>query len=509
MKNKIILIFLVMLFSGTYSCKKDLLKEQAFDFITPESFYKTEADATAGVNAIYNPLVNGWNLYGRNLWMMAEYPSEASDANGSGDAFRKSFDTFSWDASGAGLEACWTGLYQGIFRANSFLAQVDSIKQINAGTKIRLKAEAKFMRAYYYFTLMRFWDHVPYVDEKSYKTDMYPTNVGTDDKVWGLILSDLQFAQLNLPVAYDSKNIGRATRGAAKGILAKVYLTLAGFPWNKTENWALAAAKAKEIIDSTSTYHYALESDFSRLFALDNEHGSEYMFSAEFASGMNLGGNIPAMIGIRNGNQTKLLGGFSSWVSTKQFFNTYDPTDKRLPKTFVLAYTDTKGQKWAYPTSPDPATVKVISLTSWNKYIDPNEKAAFIDNPGDFAINMYILRYADLLLVHSEAENETNGPSALAVSGINQVRARAGLAPIDYTAVTQVQLRAIIVNERAWELAAEAQVYFDYKRQHVLQSRLALIGMDGAVKPKHYSFPIPQQEVDISKGALVQEDVWK
>jgi hypothetical protein len=104
---------------------------------------------------------------------------------------------------------------------------------------------------------------------------------------------------------------------------------------------------------------------------------------------------------------------------------------------------------------------------------------------------------------------QANGPSALAVSGINQVRARAGLTPIDFIAVDQAQLRAAIVQERVWELAAEAQVYFDYKRQHVLESRLALIGADKLIQPKHYSFPIPQQEVDISKGALVQEDVWK
>ena len=502
MKNKIILLLSLLLLAGTYSCKKDRLKEEAFDFITPDSFYKTEADANAGVSAIYNTLVNGWNLYGRNLWMMAEYPAESSDANGSGDAFRKSFDTFSWDASGTGLELCWTGLYQGIFRANNFLAQVDSIKQINADVKIRLKAESKFLRAYYYFCLVRFWDHVPYLDEKNYKTELNPTNVGTDDEVWNLMISDLQFAETNLPASYDAKNIGRATKGAAKGILAKVYLTLAGFPWNKPENWALAAAKAKEVIDNASTYKYALETDFSRVFALDNEHGTEYMFSAEFASGMNLGNNLPAMTGIRNAHQTNLLGGWSSWVSTKQFFSSYDTTDKRRAKTFVLSYVDVVNKAvFKYPGN--------IGLPHFNKYIDPNEKAAFLDNPGDFGINMYILRYADLLLVHSEAENEANGPSALAVSGINQVRARAGLTAIDFTTVNQAQLRAAIVQERAWELAAEAQVYFDYKRQHVLESRLALIGADKLVQPKHYSFPIPQQEVDISKGALVQEDVWK
>ena len=495
MNTKIITALTILLFSFV-SCQDEFLTEDAFDIVTPLNFYQTEADAQAGLLSVYNVMVSSDDTHRRSIWMVGDYPSEAVNPNKSGDPWRMELDEFTWTPNSGVCQNVWRGMYRGIRRANTLLSQIENITFASDAVKNQVIGETRFLRGMFYLTLLQTYDFIPVITETDDQNDLYPTNDGTTDRAWEVIIEDFKYAEANLPILPKTgKNVGRASKGAAKAMLARAYLNRAGFPWNKADHWALAAAKAKEIMDTKATYSYDLVSDYAKVFEVATEHGAEYIFSVEFESGIGLGSNIPAMTGIRNGDQTKILGGWTSFVSSEQFFKTFDDTDKRKAKTFVISYTSIKGTQYTYPGN--------ITIAHLNKFVDVNESK--VTGTGDFATNMPVIRYADVLLMHSEAENMANGPSATAVDGINQVRARAGLAAIDPTKVTKEELRQLIIEERAKEFVGESLTFFDYKRQHVLIERAARGGQKAL--DKHYALPIPQTELDLNPN-LKQNPNW-
>ena len=465
------------------SCHEGFLSEDVYSSITTVNFYKTEADAKAAVVSIYNSIHNQ-NAFKREAWLSSEYPGEASSANKSAVA-RQELDEFTWNASTTSFYAVWGGLYNAINRANTVLVNIEQVSFTNPDLKKQLIGETKFLRGLCYLTLIRFFDHIPCMTEENMQ-DLYPTNVGTDDAVWQLIISDLEFAISALPAKQTGTNTGKATSGAAQTMLVKTYLSMAGYPWNKAEYWKKAADEATKIMQN-SAYGYALEPVFEKIFLINNEHGSEYIFSLECESQLgSLGSDIPILTGIRGGNRFS-LNGWSSVVAEVPFFESMSETDKRKEKTFVLSYPDYRDSEviYTYPGN--------ISLAHFNKLIDP-EAFKLTTNTGDMSVNLPITRYADVLLMHSEAENESNGPSQAAVQGINMVRERAGLPALNPSDFTKETLRAAILQERVWELALEGHAYFDLKRTKSMAERIRHLGFN--VEDKHYVFPIPQNEMD-------------
>jgi hypothetical protein len=464
------------------SCHEDFLTEKVYDSLTPLNFYKTEADIKAAVISVYNA-AHASDLWGRQAWLAAEYPGEASWPNFSGEAWRSEMDQYNWTPGSTGFRQLWSGYYKMIDRANTVLEFSPTISYANPATKDQVEGEARFLRALAYLSLVRFFDHVPYVTEEN-RSELYPGNEGTDDQVWQLIIDDLQFATSKLPAKYTGAEVGKATGGAAQALLTKAYLTRAGKPWNKSEYWALAAAEANKIINN-SAYGYGLHADYTDVFSIANEHAKEYVFSIEVESGMNLGKDYPTFTGIRSGNQLR-LDGWTSIATEVEFFNSMSVDDKRREKTFVLSYPDVRGNGVVY-TYPE-----TITLPHFNKFINKDDDKATATS--DYATNMIIIRYADVLLMQSEAENEANGPSAEAVKGVNLVRQRAGLPlfkPEDFTKQT---LADAILQERIWELCLEGHAYFDLKRQGAIQKRIKKY----PTSEKHYVFPIPQTEIDVN-----------
>lgn len=463
------------------SCHESFLTEDVYSSITPLNFYKTEADVKAAVVSVYNSIRNN-GAYGREVWLAAEYPGEASSANKSAVA-RQELDEFTWTPSSTGFYSIWGGMYKTINRSNTVLQHIDKVTFTTPNLKEQLIGEAKFLRALAYLTLIRFFDHIPCMTEENMQ-ELYPTNVGTDDAVWQLIVSDLQYAVSVLPTKYTAADVGKATAGAAQTMLVKAYISMAGYPWNKTENWAKAAEEARKIMQKTE-YGYALEKEFENIFLINNEHGSEYIFSVECESQLGgLGLDYPIFTGIRGGNRFQ-LNGWSSLIAEVPFFESMAEADKRREKTFVLSYPDFNDPTkiYTYPGN--------IALPHFNKLIDP-EAFKIATSTSDLAVNMPITRYADVLLMHSEAENEANGPSAAAVEGINKVRERAGLELLDPQKFTKETLRDAIVQERTWEFAVEGHAYFDLKRTKTMTKRIKAY----KVEDKHYVFPIPQNELD-------------
>ncbi|MDR1939124.1 MAG: RagB/SusD family nutrient uptake outer membrane protein [Tannerellaceae bacterium] len=473
------------------SCHEEFLTEKVYSSITPLNFYNTEADAKAALSSVYQAMRNS-NSWSRQIILAAEYPSEATWPNNSGEAWRTEMDQFTWTTSSTGFKQIWSQLYIMINRANTLLKYVDGIQFDTPGLKEQVIGETRFLRGLAYLYLIRFFDHIPLMTVEN-MSEIEPSNEGTDDAVWQLIIEDFEYAKANLKPKHTGADVGRATSGAAQTFLAKTYLSMAGKPSNKSEYWAKAAQEAKAAIDNTQ-YGYALEADYERVFLLENEHGSEYIFSLELESNIGCGNDLPTFTGIRSGDQIK-LDGWSSVTVEEDFFESMDVEDKRREKTFVISYYGFNDPSilWTYPGR--------ISLPHYNKWIDRNDVGS---GTGDYALNVYITRFPDLLLMHSEAVNEMNGPTDEALYGINRVRARAGLALLKPGDFTKETLRNAIYQERLWELCEEGYAWFDMKRMGLMESRIKKF----TVAPKHYVFPIPQDELDVNPN-LVQNDLYR
>lgn len=492
--NKLVYILLILFIGSFLGCQEDFLEEETYTIVVPGTFWKTDADAKAAVTSVYNRLISGEDTYKRFIWMGAELPGEAAN-NNNGGGTRGEMNDFTWNPNTDFCLRIWRGLYVGIRNANNVLLNIDNVDFKNPDLKPIYIAETKFLRALFYLDLVRFYDHVAYITETENFDAINVSNENTDDLVWALIESDLEFAEANLPDKQTGVNAGRASKGTAKALLTRVYATEAGYPWNKSGYWAKAVSKAEELMNNESVYGYGLETDFAKNFDVKNEFGIEQVFSANFQSGAGWGNDRAALTGIR-GMNIKATDGWSSIVSDEPFYRTYAVSDMRREKTFMLHFTDVKSGVYQFYDPDDPnATIKTCHF---GKYQDPNDISV---GTGDFGCNQPIIRYSDILLLHSEAENEANGPSDKAVTGINRVRERAGLVALEST-LSQDELRQAIIQERVWEFAGEAQVFFDYKRQHCISERVKVI------TDKFYVLPVCQNELDVNP-LLVQHPLWR
>lgn len=484
------LIGFALLLSAS-SC--DFLEEEAYEFITPDNFYKTEADANAALTAVYNTLGDE-KSFKRYAWMGADFPGEAAYANASAPS-RVEMDNLTWTPTTDFCKNIWQISYSAIRRSNNLLQKIDQIPFKSEEAKKQVIGQARFLRGLFYFTLIRFYDHVVVIKETDNLNEETPTNEGTDDVAWALIEEDFSYAESVLPAKWGEAQGGRATKGAAMAFLAKTYLTQAGWPWNKAGFWEKAAAKSTDIIQAEATFGYGLEDNFRKIFDTTNEHGKEYIFDVEFVTNIN-GQDIPALTGMR-GYNIKKTDGWSSCISTPEFYKTYEIADKRISTTFVTEFTDmSNGKQYVY--DPNNIAFPSFPLCHFGKYLDPNDNLS--TKAGDYGCNWKLTRYADVLMMQSEAYCEMNQIGS-ALSGINRVRARAGLQPLP-ASISQADLRKAIIQERVWEFALEGHALFDMKRHHCLAERLGR-----EVEDKYYSLPLPQDETD-KNPKLKQHPLW-
>ena len=492
------IIGLALLVSSS-SC--DFLDEEAYEFITPDNFYKTEADAEAAVNAIYSRLVSSEDndiSFHRAALMIGEYPAECSSAQTSTVPYRLAFEFYTWTPNTDGIELVWKFFYQVVFRTNVAIENIPSISGDPAKIK-RLEGEARFMRGLAYLYLIRLFDNVPLTTASEQDNQNLP-NMGTSDAVFKQIIEDLTFAESALPDSYTGKDVGRATKGAAQAFLAKTYLTMAGYPWNKTENYALAATKCEDIIKSGS---YDLASNYAMNFKEAGEHNKEYIFDAEFQQNLN-GSNWVNMSSIRDQNVCGMAG-WSSFGGTMNFYEDMlknNPGDKRLATNIILSFIDTKtGEEKVWGKDFD---VNRGLVHTW-KYIDPEETGVGDQNSN---LNYHFTRYADVLLMHSEAVNNAAGFSGSydKYYGINRVRERAGLAGLSN--LDKDAFNKALIWERVVELCYEGHLWYDYKRMNCMEERVARKGVDIGTSKKYYVYPIPVNELSRNPN-LEQHPLWK
>lgn len=447
-----------------------LLEEVPQDTLVSSIFFRTQSDALAGMNAVYGRLNK--NMYNRIFALYTdEFTDDMTAGIGVNNAFIRAIDNFAHTPVNDRIDLAWQEHYDGVNRANEVIAKVPLI-DMNTQLRDRIVGEAKFVRALLYFNLVRLFGQVPLVLAPTSSTEGLNVEQASVDAIYNQIIKDLTEAEAILPLSYTGSDVGRAPKGAASGLLAKVYLT--------RQQWALAAQKCKEIIDSNV---YSLWDDYAKVFQVGTENQREALFSVQFASGLS-NGNSMMVLAMPRGKVPGLTGNEAD-VPTDDLVNAYEKGDRRkdvtIRNTLVVG-----GTTYTF-------------TNCFFKYYDP----ATFSNSGDSGVNYPVLRYSDILLMYAEALNEQTGPSAAAYALINQVRQRArngvsGVLP-DLSGLTQETLRSAILKERRIELAFEGQRWFDLIRSGTMVAVMRASGKT-AVQPFHVLLPIPQREIDTNKN---------
>lgn len=393
----------------------------------------------------------------------------------------------------------WDDHYSLINLANTAIQNADSLKLTDPASLINV-AEAKFFRAYAYFDLVRSYGDVPKIDFRVYNAAQANIAKSPSSAIYALIDADLQFAAANLPTVWGNQYPGRLTSGAAKTLQAKAYMF--------RSNWASALALSNQVISSGT---YSLNSSYYGIFKDLGENCSESIFEIQAyvsPNGAIDNGCIYATtMGVRASTASGWNLGWGWNTPTDSLVKAYESGDVRKGSTILFSGQSddpsTGGYGRVLPNSTFDIVAGPLPRKFWNKkiYADPAYRAStgHSDNPN--WINKRILRFADVILMAAECNNEL-GNGAIALPLVNQIRSRANLPAISFT--SQTQLRTAIKQERRVEFGAEGERFFDLVRWGDAVSVLGPLGYTNRCR----FYPIPQPAIDKSGGLLIQNPEW-
>jgi len=488
------LLFLLLFLNA---CGDSFLDRPPLGSLTEGSFPQTAAEAVSATNGIYNTL-RVWQFNTGGFPLLDIMSDDARKGSNPGDASQLlMFDEFSYTPSNEHIENWYRTLYLGIRRSHLVLEKVPDI-DMDETLKNRLLGEARFLRGYFYSILARAFGDVPLVLSSQVTSGV---TVSSSEQIYqDVVFPDLLFALDNLPEQseYEEADIGRASKGAARGLLSRLYLFRKDF---------ISAEKyAMEIINSQQ---YDLEETFFLAFGPSGQFGVESVFEigALPEASMELGGN-------QFGNTQGVRGtpnygwGFNRPAHEWMLFIGAD--DPRLDASVifpgevldgVLIVGDLSSPDTLYT---DNTKTEILEIEAYNqKVYAPGEEVI-----AQWGHNRKIIRYADVLLMAAEALNENNKmDQALIYLNLVRNRAREGNQTIlpDITTIDQNQLREAIFEERRRELFMEGLRFWDLVRT---DKAGAVLGPLGFIEGKHELFPLPQSEVDISNGVIVQNPNW-
>lgn len=473
---------LVLFIFVTMSCNENFLDVPPQGQEPVEQFWVSEDDATKAVNAMYANL-RGWNQVAFAAIAVESLGSDNAEKGSSpSDAtFLNDYDNYTVTPTDGQLASFWQGQYQSVNLANQVLDNIPAIP-MDENLKTRYLAEAKFIRAMAYFRLVRaFGDVVLHLtvpaDAAEYNKPRSPKA-----EVYAAIEQDLTEAAAALPPAYTGADVGRATKGAALALHAKV---------------AMYQGKWQEVLDLTNQVMglgYSLFPSFEGLFRVENENNSESIFEIQAAI-------IPGNPAASNSQYSQVQGvrgsvggGWGFNVPTPDLAAAFEPGDPRRDATIIFRG-ETTPQGDAIPAAGDNPMYNQKSYVPFSQYISGYNEGA--------QQNIRFLRYADVLLMNAEANNEL-GNTAAALASLELVRARArggdpSILP-EITTTDQAELRQAIWHERRVELAMEFDRYFDVIRQGRGEEVFGPLGWE----PHNAVWPIPQSELELSTGVLAQ-----
>ena len=475
--NKI--IFCLLATASFLSCGKKFLNEPPRT-VTIQDLLNSSDGALRLIAAVYNKLY-AWEEHSFSWIGISSITSDDADKGsdpGDSGTDKNDLDNWTFTPSAISFSEVWISNFEGIGRATYALK---FLPDINTPDRDRFIGEAKLLRAYFYFNLVRTFGGVPKIDnvlQSEVDIETASTRASAAD-IYAYIESDLNDAITKLPVNVAAAENGRVTRGAAQALLAKVSLY--------QKKWAQAKSMADAVIASGQ---YSLLTDYSKIWREAGEFSSESIWEVN-AIGTTPNKGIEGYFVVQAPRGDNGLGwGFNT--PTQDLVNAYEPGDVRKAATIMFA-----GQTlWdGFVVSPLASNPRY----NYKSYVSKT-KESFNGDDWNSNKNLRILRYGEVLLIKAEAENEL-GNIGPAQSALNQIRNRAGLP--NTTAATQTDLRNAIYKERRVEMAFEHDRMFDLRRTGRAGVVLRAHGKP-YVDGKHDLFPIPQHEIDLSNGKLMQ-----
>jgi hypothetical protein len=454
---KVLVLSLVLVIASLTSCSEDFIDLSPPSSVTVDVLYRTEADFQQALVGVYTGLRGQYT----GFWEVGDLRADDVWQEATNQTARVLTDNFQGHTAANNI---WSNGYIMINRANMLL---EKIQLVDIPNKELYIAETKFIRALGYFNLVRTFGAVPYITGSLEPEDAYKTGRTDVDRIYNeLIIPDLVEGANILPLQYSGADVGRATRGAAKALLGKVYLTRKNFP------------EAEITLREVTTLGYELLANYNSVFDHTNKHHKEYIFDIEYTSAPNAAGNTMTSICSANWPVVRNLYGMvgtlhDSCTPRISFRNLFEESDRRRDISAALGLTTGDGVFQPLPTRWSAITGKYLS------------DVPSADNGN---ANFPVIRYADVLLMLAEALNE-NGKTVEALVYLNQVRSRAGVAV--YSGLSQLEVQNAIELERRLELNMEGHRWFDLIRWGKALQVLTPLGME----PHMILWPLPQNEV--------------
>jgi hypothetical protein len=472
------------------SCHDSLLSPDPESVLNENNYYKTANDMNLAVLTIYNSLQTRKRTEYRMLEIVTDnlYVSRNTLVEGSPE-----MDMLAVSATNPQVASYWESNYSGIFRANAVLANIDKPVNYKTGEKEQYEAEARFMRAFFYFDMVRLYGGVPKVTTLLTVAEAQQVGRSPENEIYGLIIADLEDAAKKLPLK-NAIATGRATKAAAIALLAKVYVY--------RKEWAKANALFNSF-DTDFGASYRLLPDFANLWKLDHEDNEEVIFAMKYTDGTN-GHNLSTdfipnggLAGVLNrGNEVAL----PSWSLLKQ----YEKEDSRKAATIT--------ERWRAANRPTDPLV-------WYPFVS---KYAVPHTPEKSGLDLPVIRYADVVLLQAETLYALGRP-AEALAALNKVRERAfKSSDHNYTLADIPNADAftdLLLKERQLEFAYECERWFDLARtgrfmtvmqqeeRYFNESSQEPVTVKLSPKPHMKLLPVPQRQIDQSApGVLTQNE---
>lgn len=485
------------------SCEKELDQAPISDASTAR-FYDSPDDFVQAVNATYASLraypdrqLNLSETRSDNLYAISD--GGVRDWEGV-NSFHKTI------ASNPYIIEAWSENFNGVFKANTVLDQIEKNGGVirDESLKTRLAAESRFLRAFFYFDLVRWFGELPIIERPLLADEANAIGRSGVDEVYKFIMADLQFAQDNLPEQYAGADKGRATKFAAKGLLALVHMTRSGpnygikGPGLGLNEWSNAFGLLNEII-SSGKYSMLMNAPgstaaYSQIFSYTNEGNAEVVFDIQYITGANpvLGSTfawvlVPDTWFQSLGKTTQ--GGLTIRPVSNDLLRSYEANDIRRNFSIQTGFTFNGSTE---------------SRSFFKKYVDITKVPT--SSRLDWPINFIVMRYTDILMLKAECIlNGAAGTQAEVDAIVNQVRLRAGLAPLVNVTLPQ------LMEERRKEFAAEGNRWHDLVRSGLVETKIpAWIEaedvsnqMQNFIK-EYIIYPVPQSQLDVRQGLYSQ-----
>ncbi len=490
MKIHKLLLTITLLASG---CQKDFLDRRPPGELTFEEFFQNADQAVQATNAVYEQY-RSFDLAALSYIGCTDILSDDADKGSTANdaPLLSDLDNFTMDATNPYVAPLYKGHYRAIARANVAIEGIAAVETMDETLRSRLIGECKFLRAYSYFLLVQWFGDLVLVTKTLQGDEYYAQSRQPKEAIYAQIEQDLKDAAAVLPEkdGYPASEKGRATKAAAKGLLAKLYML--------KKDWASAEAQCMDIINGGK---YSLLTRYADNFLPVGENGTESVFEIQTVAletqqaagpGSSPYNMVQGVRGVPN-----LGWGFNR--PSDNLVSSYENGDPRREATIIYV-----GEILPDGSTQVKDNPEIINERYNQKAWVPAHSGLQDNGPG----NIRVLRYSDILLLAAEAKNEL-GKSGEALPLINLVRKRARgtnnfILP-DVTITDQTQLRERIYRERRVELAMEQHRWFDLVRWGRAETVMTALGKS-FVANKHEVLPIPQTEVDLTSGKVTQNN---